>query len=368
MGIMVDTYQIVKNIRQIKKVTNRDIMAVIKSDAYGLGQTTILKILLSSNIKWIVYNTYDEYIIDKDLLVEANCNVLILESPNRKMITDDYHNLYLSINSYEDVFIIQETKIKVHLHLRVNTGMNRLGLMSVNECKKVIDKVKNNSLISIDGLYTHFASNENENSYYMHQLKEFKKYLKIYPFKQIHSAATPSLHKEIVGNYVRVGLSLYGYGNHHIKLYPAVTYISKVIASFRVKKNESVGYDMKYVPENNEYINVVPIGYNDISGISHVNIKNKRYPLVGKMCMNHCFFTSQVKINKISKLIVLSKNDIIDSNWYLILTSLRKAPKNYIMRGYYDLPTISKRAKTKNQRYILRRRGNKTFNTRIVRT
>lgn len=359
MSLFIDLSKIQQNVKCIKEYTQKDVMAVIKSNAYGLGSKTIIKTLFKCGITWVVYNTYQEYLKDKVFINDSKIKVLILESITSKMLDDNYDKLYFSINSSDDVEVLNQINKKCNIHIRINSGMNRLGLKSINEFKMVIKKLKINPYVLIDGVYTHFASNENEYNYYEMQVNEFKKYLKLYKFNNIHTSSTSSLHKNIVGNMVRVGMAIYGYGNHYLNLKPCVTLNTNVLDSFKIFKGEYVGYDMTYKAENNEYVNIIPIGYYDIRGIDHIYYNNELYPLIGKICMNHAFFVTNFKIKKITKLIVLSKNDIIrvNYNWYQILTSLETIPKNYIMRGNYDISEVYSRTKFKTKGYKFRKRS-----------
>lgn len=369
MSLYVDLTAIKNNIKTIKEATNKEIMAVIKSDAYGLGSNHILPTLYDAGVNWIVYNTYKEYLHDKDYIINNKIKVLILESPTLMSIKDDYQYLIYSINTIDDLNCIKKSNKIITIHLRVNTGMNRLGINDMVEFEAILDDLQAKPNIIIDGIYTHFASNEDEYEYYHKQQNLFLKYIEKYNFKHIHSTCTSSLHKNIIGNMIRVGLALYGYGNHHLNLNPSLVFTTSVVSSFLLKKGECVGYDMTYISSNKEYLNVIPLGYNEIQGITNIQYKNKKYKLIGKTCMNHAFFVTPFKINKISKLLVLSKNDIIimNYNWYHILTSLKKVPKNYIKRGQNDISSIYQRTNPKNQRYIFRRRSNQNTSFGTIR-
>ena len=372
MSLFVDVNRIKKNIKLIKETTKKEIMAVLKDNAYGISSNKMIEILYKCNVKWIVYNTYKEYLKDKTLIIKRHLNVLILESITQKMINDNYKNLYLSINSKDD-FLNNETYITkpLNIHLQIDTGMNRMGIRNIDEAKEIISLIAKNKNINLDGIYTHFSSSDNEYEYYYRQLHKFKKCLKLYPFKNIHSAATSSLNKKIIGNMVRIGLALYGYGNKTLNLLPSISYVSRIINSFKVLPNESIGYDQKFVTKEEGYISVVPIGYYDISGVSHLIINKQKIPIVGKTCMNHLFLFSKNENKKSSQLLVLSKNDIIGRvkyNWYQILISLKNTPKNFIERGSYDISTIFKRTKKTHQEYQLRRRSYQNLSIRTIRS
>jgi len=361
MSLFIDLSSIRKNIKEIKKVAKKDVMAVIKDNAYGLGSKKIIHLLKDENINWIVYNTYKEYLIDKVLINELKMNVLILESPSTLSLNDYYERLHYSINSVNDLTDeLLKVNHQIFIHLQVDTGMNRIGIRTIDELKRIIIKLITNENIKIEGIYTHYASNVDEINYYVLQEKAFTTFVKIYPFHTVHSQATSSILKESISNTLRVGLGLYGYGNKALKQYPALSLYTKIVNSFKVKKGDVVGYNQAFTAPSAGYIYVIPLGYNDIVGIDHVLVNDKRLQIVGMRCMNHSFLFSADKIDKIKSLKVLSKSDIIEKehyNWYHILTSLKNMPKNYIERTYYDIPSTIKKRISKNKEYRFRRRS-----------
>lgn len=359
MQVFVDATNIKKNIESIRTKTKKEIMAVVKSNAYGLGTEGVLKILKECHVKWLVYNTYHEYQKDQKLL--QGFYVLILESPTIQMLKNKNSQLCFSINQVEDAKKVGKLTQKVCVHFQIDTGMNRIGIRSLEEmrkCLKYLDKKEN---ISIDGIYTHFASDEKEQVYYEKQCQKFLEFVNMYPFHHIHSAATASLHKNIVGNMVRVGLGMYGYGNSFLPLFPSVSMYVHPIHYFEVPKNEPIGYGQSYRTTQKSHIAILPIGYDDICEIHHVFDKKRKMPIIGRICMNHMHILVDEEIKKITRLLVLSKHDIIDTkeyNWYHILTSLKYVPKCYIRRGDYDLPSIFETTNWANQTFAFRKRSN----------
>ena len=360
MPLFIYVDNIEKNINIIKKTTNKEIMAVVKSNAYGLDSRKIIPILKKQNINFFVFEKYKEYKKCKDILI--NNKVLILESCNSY---DNNDSIRYSINSLIDAYNIKNIKHKINVHLRVDTGMNRLGLRGINELKKAIAVLETNELINIEGIFTHFSSDEFESNYFEKQLNEFKNMIKTKNYQIIHANATKNLHKEIVGNYVRVGIALYGYHNPYIKLLRTVSLNTKPINVFKTNKKTKLGYNQ--TSSYNETIGVLEYGYNDLdfSNLHYIYKKNKKYKLISKSCMNHTHFYADDKINYLSWLSILPTNGIIrDSkdynyniNWYHLLTSMKDVPKNYIRRSNYDIPKILKYNGQKSLKCGIRKRS-----------
>lgn len=358
LSLFIDLTTIENNINIIRNYTNKDIMIVLKNNAYGLGSKEIIK-FIKGKVNWVVYNTYDEYLEDRELL--HSFKVLILSSVKFNHISYLDNNLHFSINSLEDLQECLNIESMVNLHIQVDTGMNREGIRNIEECKKIINIIKEKPNLNLVGIYTHYSSDIDEYKYYNYQQLLFQKYLSLYPFKYIHSAASSSIHKNIIGNCVRVGLLIYGYGNKYINVVPSLYLSVKIINKFVLKKGEYLGYKQNFVENKDIIIGVLPIGYYNIREIKHVYYQNKKYRIIGENCMNHMYVEIDDKINYLSSLLVLSKNDIIykeEYNWYTIITSLSTMKKNYIRRSNYDISRIFKTTNQESEKYKFRRRGN----------
>lgn len=336
------------NVNKIKDYTKKDIIAVVKSDAYGLNSLKIIPLLKKMNVNMFAFEKYTEY--EKCAKILKDSKVLIMESIKVNNVIKSPKNVVFSINSLKDAILVKDIRKRQEFHIRVDTGMNRQGIRSIYEFKKAIELLEANEFIKIEGLYTHFSSNILEEKYYQKQLKNFKKYIKLKNFKIIHANATKSLHKELIGNMVRVGMALYGYHQPYLSLKRIVSLKEKPCSVFKKKAVDRIGYFQ--LNSSCKAVGVLPIGYNDINldNIEYIYEKDKKYKLIGKSCMNHTHFEADDKINYLSWLSILPTNDIISSsddyknkiNWYLVLTSLKSIPKNFIRRSNYDIPKIFK--------------------------
>ena len=334
-----------KNVETIRKYTNKEIMAIVKSNAYGLGSRKIIQILKKTNVNFYAFEKYSEYLECKDLLKDNN--VLIMES---LLKYEENLNIRYSINNMLDVYNIKNIKYPIKIHIRVDTGMNRYGLKTYNELNKTLSILKQNKNIIIEGIYTHFSSDEFESNYFEKQIKKFKKLINTKEYNIIHANATKNLHKEVVGNYVRVGIGLYGYHNPYLKLLRSVSLNAKPKNIFKTTNNTKISYIQK--KSSNQLIGIINYGYNDLDfkNLQYIYENNKKYKLLEKNCMNHTHFYADDKINYLSWLSILPTNGIIVSskdynyniNWYHLLTSLKGLPKNYIRRSNYDIPKILK--------------------------
>lgn len=356
MNIIIDIDNIRNNIRLIRKKTKRDIICVVKSNAYGLGARRIVKALLKENVNYFFFNKLHEYLDVKDLL--KNKNVIIFEPLSISDILKHYEqNLILTINSLGDLQRYKSTNRKIRAHIQIDTGMNRFGVRSINECKKIIENI--NDFILLDGIYTHFASNKDEYEYYNTQLDKFKKYLNLYNFNVVHACASSSLHKELIGNMVRVGIAMYGYASK-LNLNKTCFAYTNVLNILNLEKNTFVGYESKYKTASLEQICVLNTGYYDSTLIDKVYFNNREYKFIGKTCMNHAYICTNNEINLQSRLSLFKKFGIIEEeyDYYKLLTSFNHLPKTYLERNItYEIPYIFKQTSKKSIRCEPRKRS-----------
>ena len=346
--MIINVNKLIRNIYRIKKKTNKEIIAVIKSNAYNTGARPIIKYLKLANVSFFAFNTLEEYQYCQDLLI--NDKVLIFESLKEKQINLLPKNVRITINNIDDIYEIKHPRI---VHIQIDTMMNRMGIKNINDFKKII-KYEN---INIEGIYTHFISNKIEYKKYRLQQQKFKEYISLYNTPIIHSAASSSLDKEIIGNYVRVGMNLYN---------DAVNIYTKLGSIRYIKKGEYVGYDALYKAKKDGYIGILNIGYNEGMKTGVVKYHDKYYPVIGKICMNHTFIKLDKPIKNSSLLNIFPINDkIYKKDKYTIyerIVSYRNFKRIYITEYNYDLRKISKISLKKSYIIKQRTRSNKTSN------
>jgi alanine racemase len=364
MIIRIDS--MIDNLKAIERITGCSIMPVIKSDAYGLGARYLAKALVLAGVKILVTNTLDE----AKPLVALKGKVLILSSLTERELkySDHFPNIIFTVNNLEDALRLRILKRNHQVHLNIDTGMNRTGIRTVEEAENIIGELKKNPAVAIDGIYTHFASGPEEMDYYLFQVQKFKEFTKIYPFHTVHTANSATLKKPLVGSYVRIGIALYGYNTNIESLKKCVRVYAHPVNLFTLKPGECLGYDMTYKATEEKKIAVLPIGYNDglLRGLEGLNFKaqGRLFPIVGKVCMNHCFILADEQINYHSSLELIGKDDRIyemaqrlNCSAHQILCLMQKMKKIYVTRVDYDFSIFSKSGNKKSTKIRKRKRS-----------
>jgi len=299
--MQINLKAILNNINKINQLSNKKVIPVIKSNAYNFGDVEVGTYLSDNGIEYLAVVDTEE--AKRLVAAQINANILVLNgiSPNEMEFYEQNPNLIISVNSYKEALdLVQNCLIEnVRVHLQIETGMNRLGIKSVEECKEIIDILKSAN-IKIEGIYTHFSSLNNLEK----QELEFKKYLSLHKFTMVHCAATSTYKATTIGNYVRVGLQIYGFETND-EFTQALMIYTKPIAINDVKAQETVGYSEAFVATSATRVAVLPIGYSNgysrnLSGFV-VFAEGQRYQVIGKVCMNHLFVKVDEKVNMETK-------------------------------------------------------------------
>jgi alanine racemase len=195
----------------------------------------------------------------------------------------------------------------LHVHLKLETGLNRQGL-SLNELPAVLAELKKSSVLRLEGAYTHFANVEDtlDSRFFQQQLYRFRKFCRLLPPGLIlHSCSSAAafLHEQARGGLVRLGISLYGhYSSWRTmlslrergvlpELRPVLCWKAKIAQIKKVRKGDKVGYGCCHEFLRPGRIAVIPAGYydgyrRDYSPGAYVLVNGCKAPVIGRIAMN----------------------------------------------------------------------------------
>ena len=195
-------------------------------------------------------------------------------------------------------------KKPVKIHMKIDSGMGRIGLRDEKELRKLLSVVEQSKDVLVDGVFTHFACADQADSKATEkQFEKFMDLVRIFPKKPrlIHASnsAATLLYPKYALDAVRFGISLYGvapsdFVQDHLpfQLGKALTLESELVFVKQVRKNQGISYGATYETSEDEWIGTIPIGYADglrrsLRG-QEVLIDGLRMPLVGTICMDQC--------------------------------------------------------------------------------
>ncbi len=311
--IEVNGEAIEKNVRQLRSKLSKtcQFMAVVKADGYGHDAKVVSDYAIKGGASELGVATLKEGIklrssgVNKPILVLGNLYT------KKDLIIAFKNDLMPTISSLRECLICnnigKQLGLKFSLHLKVDTGMSRLGFES-DKFIQEFDKIKSFENISIEGIYSHLSSADEDNSLdpksntQLQRLK-FNELLKQINIDSDHNikihlanSAGMLLNKDFHFHMVRVGLSMYGYSplskiDKNLLLKPALFLKVKVAFIRIIDQGVSVSYGGKFVSRRKTKLAVLSIGYADgvprnLSGKINVIHNNKFYPQVGSITMD----------------------------------------------------------------------------------
>ena len=294
---------------------------VVKADCYGHDNIQTVKSIIKGGCNYLCVATLDEALeIRKELKeIPILCLGVIDKQYIDLCIEKNIVITIPSLNYIEELDDIDTANLKVHL--KINTGMNRLGIKDEKDLKKVY-KIATSKKINIEGIYTHIYKASDEEKYNK-QIDTFEKIIHVIPLEEIkviHTSASEAMsnyRKPKDVNGCRLGIIMYGFSNKkELCLKSTFALKSQVVQINDLKPGEIVGYNGIYEAKENEKIAVISIGYAD--GIIRKNtgrtvfINEKEYPIVGNVCMDMLFVKIDDKVKLYDEVEVLKDVEHIE--------------------------------------------------------
>lgn len=334
----IDLKNLEHNVRVLKNAMppHCELMAVAKAECYGHGMYGTTVYLNQIGVSAFAVATIDEGIRLRKYGISGEILIMGYTSPMRAKELCKY-KLTQTLIDYEYSLRLDEQGYKVTAHIKVDTGMHRLGF-DADDTKEIVTafSLKN---IEITGIFTHLCSAdsraEEDVDFTRKQIGKFynsldnlrKSGIRI-PKVHIQSSYGLLNYPEIKSDYVRAGIALYGVlssPNDETKLKldlrPVLSLKARVVLLRKICKGETVGYSRAFTASRDSLIAILPIGYADgfprnlSCGKSIVLICGQKAPIIGKICMDQLAVDvtdiSNIKIGSIATLIGKDENDEI---------------------------------------------------------
>ncbi len=331
-GIAIET-----NVRKLRSKLSKNcqFMAVVKADGYGHDAKLVSEYAIKGGASQLGVATLNEGIklrfsgVKKPILILGNLYT------KRDLIICFKNDLMPTISSIRECLICNNIGkhfgLKFPLHLKVDTGMSRLGF-EYNNFVQQFKNIKSFDNISIKGIYSHLSSADEENSLDPKSITQLQRLKFNELLRQINldrnneikihlaNSAGMLLDKNFHFHMVRVGLSMYGYSplakiDKNLLLKPALSLNVKVAFIRTIDKGVSVSYGGKFVSQRKTKLAVLSIGYADgvprnLSGKINVIHNNKFYPQVGSITMDQMMvdITDSNEINVGSIMVLLGSD------------------------------------------------------------
>jgi alanine racemase len=309
--VEINLDHIAHNISQFRQLIapGTEIMAVVKADGYGHGAGTVAKTALEAGASSLAVAFVEEGIDLRRAGIGAPILLLGFTDPVQFAALVEYQ-LIPTVFDYTTAaeFSRQalDSGVILPLHLKVDTGMGRVGFLPEQAVSETM-RILNLPALQVEGFFTHFAIAEDQgNPYTTSQIELFNRIVenlktKGITFPLIHAANSAAAinYPEARFNLLRLGLALYGHypspllrRNSSIELRPALTFKSRVVMVKKMPAGSSISYGCTYRTSSEEMIATIPVGYADgysrlLSNKGQVLVRGCRAPVVGRICMDH---------------------------------------------------------------------------------
>ena len=296
--LRVDLSAIAHNSRVLKAAVGEKVqmMAVVKANAYGHGLEPVARTALRNGASWLGVAVPEEGRKLRQAGVTAPILVLGNVNPEGARMAADY-DLTQTVFDLPGVSLLAESGRDIDVHLKIDTGMNRIGARTEKEIKAVLEAVKAAPQLHLTGAFTHFADADNpDETFSRQQFERFEELTALLPGGLLlHAAASDAslrfpwarLHM------VREGIALYGCieGYDELGLRPAMSLETRVAYIKDIAAGDTVGYGRTFTADRPMRVATLPIGYGDgypraCSGKAQVLLHGQRCGVLGRVCMD----------------------------------------------------------------------------------
>lgn len=305
----IDLSAMIHNLNYFRKLLKPGVktMAMVKAFSYGSGMAEIARLLEFHQVNYLAVAIADEGVA----LRKAGISIpIVIMNPEEHSFDMMFEHL-LEPNIYSvrllDQFMASAQRNAVcnfPIHVKIDTGMKRLGFETVDEINYVLEKVKRGNVLHISSVFTHLAASDDieEDGFTQIQFHRFEKLAKIIQNNTDHHVMLHALNSAGIERFpqnqydmIRLGIGLYGISPINQQALENVSTLKTTVSQIRlVEKGETIGYGRRGIAEEEMRIATLPIGYADgfnrrlSNGVGKVWINGELAPVVGNVCMDMC--------------------------------------------------------------------------------
>lgn len=300
--IQVDLKAIAHNAKLLKKETAQEkhMLAVVKANAYGHGIVQVANVVLRNGADHLGVAIPEEGETLRSAGITAP--ILVMGGVNEKGAAASVKwDLIQTVFDPERLFMLEKAAAEqgkqVQVHLKIDSGMGRIGVRSEGEVAEILSALKKCPHVRLTGAFTHFADADGEEeTYTRRQMARFENLAAMLPEGiMLHAAASAAAARFVEARYdmVRQGIALYGCaaGNSTFDVQPALSWHTEIVYLKSIEAGECVSYGCTFTADKKTRVATLPVGYGDgysraLSGKAQVLIAGKRCRVLGRVCMD----------------------------------------------------------------------------------
>ena len=285
------------------------LIAVVKTDAYGHGAVPLAEVFEKLDYVWgYAVATLDEGIVLRKHGIKKPILVLGCVFPDQydDMVRNEIRAaVYMEEMAGKIAEAAERAGKKAYIHIKVDTGMGRIGFPVTEESADIIERISRMENIEVEGMFTHFAkADERDKTYTYEQHRKFmwmkvqmEKRNVVIPYYDCDNSAGIIDFPDMKHDLARAGISTYGmYPSEEVNrdavdLKPVLSLVSHVIFVKTVEPGTSISYGGTFVAPKQMKVATIPVGYGDgyprsLSNKGCVLIHGKRARILGRVCMD----------------------------------------------------------------------------------
>ncbi len=359
-----------KNMKNIMALAGEgtDVMAVVKADGYGHGAVRLAKAYSSIGVRYFGVATAEEAVSLRSCGIDGEILVLSYVFPDNfeKMVENNIILTVFDLETAETLDRIAESvNKKARVHIKLDTGMGRIGFIPNDESIEILKKINGFDNISIEGIYSHLAcADEKDLTSARKQIELFDSFCNRLadngvniPLRHIRNSAGIMNFPEYKTGLVRCGIIAYGLfpssdvDKNKLDIKPIMQLKSHISFVKEVDSGFTVSYGSTYVTDKNTVIATVPVGYGDgyprsLSNKGYVLVNGHKAKIIGRICMDQFMIDATgIPVKRGDEVILIGsdgKNEITvddlaaiggEFNYELICDINDRVPRVYIENG-----------------------------------
>jgi len=300
--IRLSLKRLAENMEAVKRMAGPDVavMAVIKANAYGHGALEAAPTLLRHGAVYLAVARLEEALPLRQVFPDAPLFVLGC-TPDRLLETAVRERIALTVFTLHQAQLLDELadkfSVRATVHLKLETGFNRLGTDDLEELKAICRLPH----LNVEGVYSHLAlkdraSDEIQLNRFLSLVKALEDDGHVFRYKHIADSISAADYPDFRMNMIRPGAVLYGmksFESDEPVVKPVMSMHTRIARIRHIQVGEGVGYDLMWEAKRPSVIATLPFGYADgypraLGGRGYVTIRGRKCPLVGILCMDQC--------------------------------------------------------------------------------
>lgn len=302
--VEIDLSAIEKNVQYFSELSTAQVMVVVKANAYGHGSCEVAKAALRGGASWLAVARVEEVHQLRQAGIDAP-TLILGHTPRQRMLEMIQSEVALTVWTLDQAKWAGEAAISVgqdaRLHIKVDTGMSRLGIRPV-DVMALVEGIDTTPGVILEGIFTHLArADESDPATTDHQLNRFQEIvdnLKSEGYRPaiVHCANSAAALKRIGAHMdlIRLGIAMYGLEPSRDTpiprvVRPALTWKSILAQVKTLPRGRGISYGHRYTTSREERIGTIPVGYADgvrrVEG-NQVLVGGRAVPVVGRVTMD----------------------------------------------------------------------------------